>query len=221
MQQIFRAFYWGLLISFLGSLPMGTLNVTAMQIAIQETIAFALMFSCGVLLVEMIYVRLSLIAVDWLRKQIKLMKIMQWVTFAIILALAFGSFWAALHPNPEAKNLVLQNNLHRFFLGMLMSAVNPVQIPFWFGWSAMLYTKGILVPKVKVFNGYIVGIGLGTLTSHCIFIFGGKAVADSIKNSEHYINWIVGGFFTIAALIQLYKLLSGKNAVQKFDQEVN
>lgn len=221
MQLILRAFYWGLLISFLGSLPLGTLNVTAMQIGLQETISHALMFSCGVLLVEMIYVRLSLIAVNWLRSKIKLMKIMQWLTFAIILALAVGSFWAAMRENPEAKNLMLQNNLHRFFLGMLMSAVNPIQIPFWFGWSSMLYTKGVLVPKIKVFNSYIVGIGLGTFASHCIFIFGGKAVAQSINESEKYINWIIGCFFTIAALVQLYKLLTGKNAVQKFEEGEN
>ena len=133
MSKIFRIFLWGLLISFLGSLPLGTLNVAAMQIGIQESIKDALFFSAGSLLVEMVYVRLSLVGIDWVRKQVKLMKAMEWITLGIILALAIGSFMAAAKDGGDAKNVFLQNNMHRFFLGAFMSAINPVQIPFWFG----------------------------------------------------------------------------------------
>ena len=73
------------MISFLGSLPLGTLNVAAMQIGIQESIKDAIFFSMGSLLVEMIYVRISLVGIDWIRKQGRLMKIMEWVTLVIII----------------------------------------------------------------------------------------------------------------------------------------
>ena len=58
-----------MLISFLGSLPLGTLNIAAMQIGIQESLNHAIWFSLGSLLVEMIYVRVSLVGIDWVRKQ--------------------------------------------------------------------------------------------------------------------------------------------------------
>ena len=48
-------------------------------------------FSLGSLLVEMIYVRVSLVGIDWVRKQQKLMKAMEWITLGIVLALAVGS----------------------------------------------------------------------------------------------------------------------------------
>ncbi|HRN79158.1 MAG TPA: LysE family transporter [Ferruginibacter sp.] len=217
--MLIRVFFWGMLISFLGSLPMGTLNVTAMQISIQETVSRALMFSCGVLLIEMIYVRLSLIAIDWIRKQVKWMQAMQWVTLLIVVALAVGSFMAAANSDPQAKNVVLENNLNRFLLGMMMSAVNPVQIPFWFGWSTILFTKGVLSPRVKVLNAYIVGVGLGTFTSHLIFIYGGKIAAGSIHNSDAYLNWIIGGVFSLTACIHLFKILRGKNAFKKLEED--
>jgi threonine/homoserine/homoserine lactone efflux protein len=219
MWIIFRSVFWGLLISFLGSLPMGTLNVTTMQISIQETVSHALMFTCGALFVEMVYVRLSLVAINWIRRQVKLMKVMQWITLLIIVALAAGSFAAAMNEDPEAKNVILKNNMNRFVLGMMMSAVNPVQIPFWFGWSTVLFSKGVLVPRQKVLNGYIVGVGLGTLFSHCIFIFGGKYVAGRLHNSEAYLNWVIGGIFTLTACIQLYKIITHRNAVEKFEAE--
>ena len=217
MSKIFRIFLWGLLISFLGSLPLGTLNVAAMQIGIQESIKDALFFSAGSLLVEMVYVRLSLVGIDWVRKQVKLMKAMEWITLGIILALAIGSFMAAAKDGGDAKNVFLQNNMHRFLLGAFMSAINPVQIPFWFGWSTVLFTKKILEPSRLQYNGYIVGIGLGTLLGHALFIFGGKLLVGAIKNSTQYINWVIGGVFTITALLQLWKMLQNKNAIKKME----
>ncbi len=206
------------MISFLGSLPLGTLNVAAMQIGIQESILNALYFSFGSLLVEMVYVRLSLVGIDWIRKQEKLMKIMEWVTLLIIIALAVGSFVAASKGNGETKNILLQNNMHRFLLGMFMCAINPVQIPFWFGWSTVLFTKKILEPKNEQYNSYIVGIGIGTLLGNAVFIFGGKWLVQRIANSQQYLNWVIGGIFAVTAIIQLIKMLMKKDGVSKFHE---
>lgn len=216
MPKLLSIFFWGLFISFLGSLPLGTLNVAAMQIGIQESIKNAMYFSIGSLLVEMIYVRISLIGVDWIRKQEKLMKAMEWFTLLIIIALAVGSFIAATKDGGNAKNVLLQNNMHRFLLGMFMCAINPVQIPFWFGWSTVLFTKKILEPVKAQYNIYIVGIGFGTLAGNCVFIFGGKWLVQRIANSQQYLNWVIGGIFTLTALIQAIKMIKHKDAVHKF-----
>jgi threonine/homoserine/homoserine lactone efflux protein len=216
VKKIINIFFWGLIISFLGSLPLGTLNVAAMQIGIQESISHAIWFSIGSLLVEMVYVRISLIGIDWVRKQHRLMKAMEWITLLIIVALAVGSFIAATKAGGGGKNVLLNNNMHRFFLGMFMCAINPVQIPFWFGWSTVLFTKKILEPKPTHYNTYIVGIGIGTLLGNCVFIFGGKWMVQRIANSQQYLNWVIGGIFTITAIIQLVKILMNKDAITKF-----
>jgi len=204
------------MISFLGSLPLGTLNVAAMQIGIQESILDAMYFSFGSLLVEMVYVRLSLVGIDWVRKQERLMKAMEWITLGIIVALAVGSFIAATKSGGTGKNVMLQNNMHRFLLGMFMCAINPVQIPFWFGWSTVLFSKKILEPVSRQYNSYIVGIGLGTLAGNCVFIFGGKWMVQKIANSQQYLNWVIGGIFALTAVIQLFKMMRHKDAIHKF-----
>jgi threonine/homoserine/homoserine lactone efflux protein len=218
MKKLIKIFCWGLVISFLGSLPLGTLNVAAMQIGIQESIKDAMYFSFGSLLVEMVYVRISLVGIDWVRKQDKLMKAMEWITLAIIVALAVGSFIAASKGGGNTKNVLLNNNMHRFLLGMFMCAINPVQIPFWFGWSTVLFTKKILEPKHSQYNSYIIGIGLGTLLGNAVFIFGGKWLVQRIANSQQYLNWVIGGIFTLTAIIQLIKMLMKKDAVTKFGE---
>lgn len=211
MPKLLRIFFTGMLISFLGSLPLGTLNIAAMQIAISDSILSALFFSLGSLTAEVVYVRLSLIAMDWVRKQQKLFKILEWVTLGIVVALAVASFYAALHPTNH-KNVFLSSSLHPYLLGLMMSAVNPVQIPFWFGWSTVLFTKKVLLPKSSHYNIYIIGIGLGTLLGNCVFIFGGKLIADKINTNQHILNWVIGGIFALTAIIQLWKIVKKKDA---------
>lgn len=216
MHPLLRIFFTGMLVSFLGSLPLGTLNVAVMQISVSDGITSAMMFSLGSLLTEIIYVRLSLVAMDWVRRQARLFKILEWVTLIIVVALAVSSFYAALHPSVQ-KNVILSSTLPRFVLGLLMCAVNPVQIPFWFGWSTVLFTKKILLPRKDHYNLYIIGIGIGTLIGNCVFIFGGQLIAGSINNNQHILNWVIGGIFSLTALIQVWRLFRHKDAAHQMD----
>ena len=72
MPPLFKIFLTGMLVSFLGSLPLGTLNIAAMQISISNGVVAAMLFSTGSLIAEIIYVRISLVAMDWVRKQEKI-----------------------------------------------------------------------------------------------------------------------------------------------------
>jgi threonine/homoserine/homoserine lactone efflux protein len=211
-----RIFWTGMLVSFLGTLPLGTLNIAAMQISATDGIHPAVLFALGSLIVEAIYVRISLVAMDWVRKQKKLFKILEWVTLLIVIALSVSSFYAAMHPAVE-KNIILSSTLNRFFLGMMMCSVSPAQIPFWFGWSTVLFTKKILLPKASFYNMYIFGIALGTFAGNCIFIFGGRLMVDTLNAKQSVMNWIIGSIFGLTALIQIYKMIRHKDAVHHIE----
>lgn len=205
-----------MMVSFLGTLPLGTLNVAAMQISVTDGVSPALWFAAGSLLAEIVYVRISLVAMDWVRKQEKLFKALEWVTVLIVTALAVSSFYAALHPR-VGENVILSSTLHRFWLGLTMSALNPVQIPFWFGWSTVLFTKKVLLPRNDHYNLYIIGIGLGTLAGNSVFIFGGQVIADSLNNNQDILNWIIGGIFTVTAIIQLWRIFRKKDVMSQIE----
>ena len=216
MSKLGRIFFTGMFISFLGSLPLGTLNIAVMQISISDGIWQASLFALGSLISEIIYVRLSLVAMDWVRKQQKLFRILEWVTLAIVVALAISSFYAATHPS-EKENVILSSTLNRFLLGLIMCALNPVQIPFWFGWSTVLFTKKILLPKNSHYNSYIAGIGLGTILGNCVFIFGGLLIANKLNANLDILNWIIGGIFALTALVQVYKMSRKRNVEHRIE----
>jgi threonine/homoserine/homoserine lactone efflux protein len=209
-----KVFFWGMIISFLGTLPLSTLNVAAMQISVQESIRNAMYFSLGTILTEVVYVRIALIGINWIKKQKNIFRWLEWLTFVIVLLLAIGSFIAATKIH-ESKNVVLNNHMNRFVLGMLLSAITPTHIPFWFGWSTVLFTKKILQPEKSFYNFYIVGTAIGTFIANCIFIFGGKYLFEKLNTSQQTLNWIIGGIFLLTAILQLIRILLHKDVAEK------
>ena len=204
--KLFRVFTTGLFISFLGTLPLGTLNISAMQISVSDGVQPAIYFVLGALLVEIAYVRVSLVAMNWVLKHKRLFRWLEWITVIIIVALAVSSFVAATDPVVK-KNVLLSGGIHRFWLGIMMSAVNPVQIPFWFGWSAVLFAKKVLHQRNSHFNTYITGIGTGTFAGNLVFIYGGRFVVDRLDANKDVLHWIIGGVFAITAIIMTWKII--------------
>ncbi len=207
-----RIFFTGLFISFLGTLPLGTLNISAMQIAVSDGITPAVYFAMGALLVEITYVRISLVAMNWVMKQQKLFRKLEWIALIVVIALAVFSFIAASSSSTIDKNILLSSGIHRFWLGIMMSAINPMQIPFWFGWSTVLFSKNILQQRSSHYNSYILGIGTGTLLGNLVFILGGKIIVDNLNTSEQTIHFIIGLIFLVTALIMLWRILKKKSS---------
>lgn len=205
MLAMLQIFFTGLFISFLGALPLGSLNIAAMQVAVQENVKRAIYFSLGVALVEILYVRLSLTGMHWVVAHQQLFHILEWATVFLFIILAISSFATARKTGTQ-KNVLLNNNMHRFWLGLTMSAINPVQIPFWFLWSTYLLSNKILLPTNSYYNWYTVGIGCGTLCGLALFIYGGKWLVNRLKTSHATINYVVAVVFIISAAIQLYRV---------------
>lgn len=203
-----------MLVSFLGELPLGTFNVAAMQIAISEGLLTAMFFAFGALTVEVIYVRISLLAFNWIRKQGLLLRVLNYITLFILLALAASSFYAAMQPG-ETHNVVLSSKFPKFLLGAGMCLMSPAPIPFWLGWSTVLFSKKILLPRNDHYNAFTIGIALGTFAGSCVFIFGGLLIAEKIKNNQHLIHWIIGGIFLATAIFQVWRILQKKDSAEK------
>jgi len=204
--QVIRAGWWGMLVSFLGSLPLGTQNVVATSISIHDGAQQATFFSFGSLLIELICVRIALMLINRISKQIKLFIVFKWITALLLLALAFGSFMAAIEMKSFGDTIFTGYHIHPFLLGMLLSTLNPLHIPFWLGWSNVLMDKNILT-SAKQFPAYMLGIGTGTILGFQVFIVGGNYVIQQLSNHQSAINWGIGIVLCITAMVEIYKLI--------------
>ncbi len=200
-------FFIAALISFLGQLPLGNMSITATQIGIQEGLKRAWIFAIGVAMVEMLYLRFALTGMDWVVKHRLWFLALGWVTVALFLLLGILSFLAARKQQEENKSVMLNNRIHCFLLGLLMSALNPVQIPFWFLWTSTMIQTNVLPITAAAYNVFTVGAGVGTIGGLALYIHGGNWLVKKNNTSNKTLNQIMGAIFIITALIQLYRML--------------
>ncbi|HEX9509490.1 MAG TPA: LysE family transporter [Puia sp.] len=201
-----KIFFWGMLISFLGSLPLGTINVAATQLAVRDGAQAAIIFSIGAMLVEILYVRLTLMSLGWITKQQKLFRVFSLITALLLILMAAASIVSAVKMASFGNALSSFAKYH-FLFGVSLSAVNPLHIIFWMGWTGILLNKAILVPTLVNYNIYIVGIGTGTMLGLTSFIYGGAFITCFLRDRQQIMNWFVGGILLMTALIQLRKLI--------------
>ena len=204
--QAIKIGWWGMLISFLGSLPLGTQNIIVTGIAVHDGSQQATLFSFGSMIIEIICVRISLSLISRISKQMKLFIIFKWLTALILLALAFGSFKAAIEMKSFGDSVFTSYHIHPFLFGMLLSTINPLHIPFWLGWSNVLMDKNILT-SARQFPYYLMGIGTGTLLGFQVFIVGGNYAIQQLSDHQSAINWTIGIVLCITAIVEIYKLI--------------
>jgi threonine/homoserine/homoserine lactone efflux protein len=207
MLQLWYVWFAGLGISFLGQLPLGNMNLTATQLSVQENQTSAWKYGLGIVLVEVIYLRLALSGMDWVVENKTLFTIMGWVTVVVFIVLGVLAFVLARKQTSAKKGLLINNKINRFFLGVMVSGVNPAQIPFWFLWSTQLLDAKVIQPNSLHFNLFTIGAGIGSLAGLAVYIHGGKWLITKLKTSNRGLNVFMGVVFIFAGLFQLYNML--------------
>lgn len=203
---LFITFWLGWLVSFLGQLPLGTMSITATQVAVAEGFKKAWQYSIGVAIIEIAYVRLTISGVAWIVRHTLFFDILNWLTVVLFLVLGAATFITALRQQGEKKPLLLNNRLSRFWLGITMSALNPAQIPFWFVWTSYLINLHAIKTGFADFNTFSAGCGLGTIAGLAVYMYGGNWLIVKMKANTKVLNLIMGVIFIIAALAQLYRI---------------
>lgn len=205
--EMIKVFFIGALISFLGQLPLGNMNLTATQLSVQENARSAWKYGSGIVIVEIIYLRLALTGMDWVVEHKILFTIMGWVTVAVFIVLGILAFIIARRQTSAKKGLLLNNKMNRFLLGLVVSGLNPAQIPFWFLWSTQLLNSKVLIPTTIQFNIFTTGAGLGSVAGLAVYIHGGKWLISKLKTSNRGLNVFMGVVFILAGLFQLINML--------------
>ncbi len=203
---MFKIFISGLIISFLGTLPPGTLNVTAFQIAASQSVNEALVFSIAVTIAELIVVFLTLYGVRKINFQSRYFVFIVPLGIFLLAHLAISSFVFAF----AKESMVAGDNLFpmiksSFALGLLLSAVNPMHVPFWLGWNSILTSRKSLNNKPGIYSSYMTGIGLGSIAGLLIFIIAGKMIFMNYQNYSFIISLSMGFLYSLFAMILVFR----------------
>ena len=204
--SVLRVFFPVLAISAAGNLPPGVLNITVLRTAAGTGAANAFAFALGAMLVEMAYGIGTLSLLDRLEAGNRLFRRMEILSLLALSGYGIHLLWTASHDAQVLAPPVASSD-HFLFRGMLLSAVNPVQIPFWFGWSMLFRGRGWLRKEMADRMAFAAGIGVGSLIGFMPFMFAGLVMWADIARYGRNLNLMSGMVLIITAAWQWLSVL--------------
>jgi threonine/homoserine/homoserine lactone efflux protein len=213
MKQYSILFFWGMMISFLGTLPPGALNITATQITAGQGRQAAIIFALGSSLAEAIIVRLALTGMNKIIAKPRLFQLLEWITAGLLLAMTIGCFMAATKMGGIAT-IFPDYQFPPFTTGILMTVVNPLHIPFWLGWTSVLISKQILTTKPAHFNWFITGTAAGTFCGFLTFIYTGQLLIRSFESNQFIICLFIGLILMVVSMLHIRRILQSPVSIR-------
>jgi threonine/homoserine/homoserine lactone efflux protein len=207
MQSSLKIFWWGMLVSFLGSLPPGHMTIAATYIAGQQGIDTAWIYALGTILAEVIIVRFALAALNRFSVSHRFFFAMEIITAVLLLAMTIGCFYLAVKQNELANPETYSVN-SPFTAGFIISITNPIHFAFWIGWSVVLMDKNILKPGFMSNNIYVTGIAAGSVLGYVLFIHAGEWLLKNFNKNNDVILIMFGIILFIALLLHIKKMIS-------------
>jgi len=197
----------GFIVSFVGSLPLGYLNVIGVEVFSRFGMNSLVSYLLGVIVIEAIVIYFTVIFANQLLNNKKLMRGIDFFAIFFLLLLAY-LFYA--HSNQTVgKHNYLEGYVQYspFLIGMVLCGLNFLQIPFWMGWNLYLINANhiSLVHKLKFY--YI----LGTLVGTFFGMLGAIVVLDSLSQntfsfSKYIMPVCIPLFFVGLAFFQTFKV---------------
>jgi len=197
----------GFLVSFIGSIPLGYLNIIGFEIYDAFGIEELLLYLMGVVFIEGFVVYFTLVFANKLVKNKKLMKIIDFLGVVFLLILAYSFYSLSSGTTTNRNYLEKYGSYSPFLIGLLLSSLNFLQIPFWTGWNLYLINGNYIRTEKSVQFFYLAGILIGTFLGMITLIYFLDSVAQNSENfSKYLMPVIIPMVFIVLAFIQGYKI---------------
>lgn len=189
--QMLKNITVGFLISFVGSIPLGYLNVVGFEIFQKFGLNETLFYLFGVVFIEAIVIFGTLIFANQLITNIKLLKFIEAFSIVFMFLLAYV-FYASATKNLESESLLEKYvSYSSFAIGLILSSFNFIQIPFWTSWNLYLLNGNYIeIAKTRKYF-YVLGTILGTFSGMLVLILSLNLVSNQTDFLRNYLMKVI------------------------------
>lgn len=198
-----NSIFIGLVVGFLGYLPLGNINLTVVQMALNRPIAHVVRFVLLVALFEFLYCYLCMKGMSWLVTQQELIVFLKWATVVVFGILGIMALYQGVK---QWKGHVVSTE-HIMRKGILIAILNPFQIPFWIVWGLYLLQDNIINKNEPYLFIFALFTSIGTIGVLTMYGYLGKYLVERLKINQSALNLFIGVLLLVLALLQAVKLL--------------
>ncbi|MDN3676425.1 hypothetical protein QWY90_03785 [Flavobacterium paronense] len=185
--QNLKNIFVGFLVSFIGSIPLGYLNVVGFQVFQKSGLQPTIWYLLGVICIEFLVIFFTLIFAKKLAENKRLTKYIEGFSVVFMLVLASVFYFGANSKTDYSTSF----DYSPFVLGIVLSCLNFIQIPFWTGWNLYLLNgKYIEVSKSRKYF-YVFGTVAGTFSGMLALILSLHYFATNVDFLSKYLMQII------------------------------
>ena len=203
----FLPLFLGFCIAFLAVIPPGLINMTAAKISLKEGRNVALSFGVGAAVIIFLQTFVAVLFARFINNHQEIVVTLQEIGIFVFSLLSIYFFCIAKKPKKIKAAAAVKGKSNRFFMGMLLSTLNLLPIPFYVFASMSLSAAGYFsFDKIPV-SLFVIGVMCGSFTVFYIYIVAFKKIEKKTEFLMRNINTIIGSVTTFMAVITLFKLL--------------
>ena len=194
----------GLVASFIGSLPLGVLNLTVMDIAINKKKRDVLYFALGAAGIEFFQALVAVKFSSWFLSKPSLDMDFNIIVIPVFLALSIYYFRKSRKKLKEKKST---RELSSFNKAVILSVINPLCIPFWIFYSTYFNSLGLIIFENYYIILFAAGISAGSFLALLTFGRVSRYIISKIKVLNLWIDQIIGAVFLCLFIFQAVSVL--------------
>lgn len=199
--------FLGFVTASLGITPPGLINMTAAKVSMNEGRARAIIFALGATLIVLVQTFIAIFCARFIDAHPEVVILLRETGLAIFSILTVYFFWTANKVKPEKKEMKLKSKRSRFFLGMLLSALNFFPIPFYVFVSVTLASYQLFRFDLPFIYTFVIGSGLGAFAAFYCYIAFFKRMENKTVFFMKNMNYIIGSVTGLIALITLINVI--------------
>jgi threonine/homoserine/homoserine lactone efflux protein len=206
---LLQPFFFGLIIAAIGITPPGLINMTAAKVSLKDGRSEAISFAVGATVIVFFQTFLALLFANFINSHPDVISVLQETGLFIFIALTVYFFWKAKKPKLPKSETKVRSKTNRFFLGMLLSALNLFPIPYYVFVSITLCAYGyfsFLQPVIFAFVGGAVAGSFLVFYLYIVYFKKSEAKSSFLMNNGNY---IIGSITGLVSLFTLFKLING------------
>ncbi len=205
---LFLTFFFGFISAIIGVIPPGIINMTAAKVSLIDGKKRAMMFVLGALIIVFIQTYISVIFAQYIDNHHEVIVLLREIGCVIFIALTI--YFLKFAPTPkinEEEEVKIKSKRSRFFMGMVISAINFFPIPYYALITITLASYNVFSYEPIQNCSLIFGIAAGSFVVfyfYVVFFNKMKSKANyMITNMNKWIGIITG----IVALITLFNIV--------------
>jgi len=202
--MIILYFFIGLVLSFLGSIPIGLITLTITQRTLEKGRTSGLMIALGATIMEFVYTFVALISLDIFSKNDMIGQYIK--MFATVVFLGMGLYYFFKKNTSDLKTTPTYDYFD-FLRGIAVGAMNLLIVPFWIFLGLWLESNGYIFDNYSIITVFSIGSAIGALLMFLIYIWMSESIINKSKQIKKYTNKAVGVLFLGLGIFQLIQLL--------------